>query len=166
MAGRNPVIITGVRSPGLGDPNEKGVSASLSPMAAAGAEAKPGVRRYETLMGNFRIMLIDEKNRVVDNVVIPGKKKSAQFTDGKYETDDPETIRLLDASNAFKTKQVWDSDFVRKEAEKAAEDSALRTVEGNPILMARIAERLAIKAKGPESFKLDPPPADGDEAQP
>lgn len=160
MGNRNPVILTGPRSPGqLGDPSEQGVSAQPSPTAAAGVAAKPGVRRYGSASSDFRVSLIDEKNRVVDNVVIPGRRLMARFSDGAYETSDPEIIRLLDASAPFKSKRIWDADALQAAAEQAAEEAAIKTVEGNPALMARIAERLQIKGKGLDSFKLDPPKA-------
>lgn len=159
MAGRNPVIVDGLRSPGMGVSHDKETVSPNSPRAVAGSEAKSGVKRYESDSANFRLMLVDEPNRVVDNVVVPGRKMSAQFSDGKYETADPERQRLIEASNAFKTKKVWDADVLAKAAEKAAEENALRVVEQNPALVAKLRERLSLKDGGVDSFKLPEPVA-------
>jgi len=160
MAKGNPVIVTGNRSPGIDAQVAAGVTAQ-PPVATAASTARPGVRRYASSFPANRLTLVDTKNRMVDNKVIAGERIVAVFENGGYETDDPRKQALIETSNQWKRKQIWNADEMVAVAEKAKDEAALKLVMDNPRLQATLRERLAIKEKS--DFKLPPPAEEQDQ---
>jgi hypothetical protein len=130
-------------------------AARKAPVSSAPAR-KEGFRRYKSKYDGYRlpVTMPDSYRDQVTGRKVEQKGKSAVFREGYFETDDPETIAVLDRACVRYPQDLWDLDVADANQRSQAANELVNLVKGSsdPDVRAKVLEALGVKVA--EEFDL------------
>jgi hypothetical protein len=125
--------------------------------AAVPAPRPAGVRCFGSPYRNFMLTIKVSDEVMVNGITIPARLKTIVFQDAEHRTSDPVEIAAIERHKNY-GRDIWDSDEIRRKAERVAGENLLRSVDTLP---PDIKEQLRAKLT---DFALPAPEAEAPSA--